>query len=89
MWENTEANENIHEYKIQLFMNTPAYLGQSIPEISKIIMYGFWYDCVKSKYWEKAKLNYMDTDSLRKNRRHLCKGCERCWNKDFIFQILN
>ena len=64
MWENTVANENIHEYKIQLFMNTPAYLGQSIPEISKIVMYGFWYDYVKSKYWEKAKLSYMDTDSF-------------------------
>ena len=27
-------------------------------------MYEFWYDCVKSKYGEKAKLCYMDTDSF-------------------------
>ena len=25
-------------------------------------MYEFWYDCVKPKYREKAKLCYMDTD---------------------------
>ena len=33
-------------------------------EFSKILMYEFWYDYVKPKYDEKAKLCYMDTDSL-------------------------
>ena len=27
-------------------------------------MYEFWYDYVKPKYGEKAKLCYMDTDSV-------------------------
>ena len=27
-------------------------------------MYGFWYDYVKVKYNEKAKLCYIDTDSF-------------------------
>ena len=27
-------------------------------------MYEFWYDFVKPKYGEKAKLSYMDTDSF-------------------------
>ena len=27
-------------------------------------MYEFWYDFVKPKYGEKAKLCYMDTDSF-------------------------
>ena len=42
-------------------MNKPAYFGISIIELSKILMYEFWYDYVKPKYSEKAKLCYMDT----------------------------
>ena len=45
-------------------MNKPAYLGLSILELSKILMYEFRYDYVKQKYGEKIKLRYMDTDSL-------------------------
>ena len=44
-------------------MNKHVYLGLSILELSKILMYEFWYDYVKPKYGEKAKLCYMDTDS--------------------------
>ena len=42
-------------------MNKPVYLGLSILELSKILMYEFWYD-MKLKYGEKGKLCYMDTD---------------------------
>ena len=45
-------------------MNKPVYLGLSILELSKIVMDEFWYDYVKPKYKGKAKLCYMDTDSL-------------------------
>ena len=45
-------------------MDKPVYLGRSILEISKLVMHEFWYDSVKSKYGEKAKLCYMDTDSI-------------------------
>ena len=44
-------------------MNKSVCLGLSILELSKILMCEFWYDYVKPKY-EKAKLCYMDTDSL-------------------------
>ena len=47
--------------KIKLKMNKPVYLGLSILEISKIIMYEFWYDYAKPKYQNNAKLCYMDT----------------------------
>ena len=46
-------------------MNKPAYLGLSILETSEIIMYEFWYDCVKLKQGEKAKLCYTDTDNFK------------------------
>ena len=39
-------------------------IGLSILDISKITMYEFWYDYVKIKYQNKARLCYMDTDSF-------------------------
>ena len=53
--------------KIKVKMNKPVYLGLSILEIGKILMYGFWYDYVKPKYQDNAKLCYMDTDSFSIN----------------------
>ena len=43
-------------------MNKPVYLGLSILELSKILMYEFWYNYVKPKYGEISKLCYMYTD---------------------------
>ena len=45
-------------------MNKPIYLGQAILDISKTLMYVFWYDYIKPKYKEKARQCYMDTDSF-------------------------
>ena len=53
--------------KVKVKMTRPIYLGLSILEISKIIMYEFWYDYVKKKYGDMVKLCYMDTDSLIMN----------------------
>ena len=53
-------------------MNKPVYLGLSLLEIRKIVMYEFWHDYMKLKYQEKAKLFYIDTGSfivsIHKNR---------------------
>ena len=46
--------------RTQILMSKPVYLGLSILEISKILMYEFWYDYVKPKYGEQEKLCYMD-----------------------------
>ena len=53
--------------KVKVKVKKPIYLGLSISEISKIIMYKFWYDYVKKKYGDMVKLCYMDTDSLIMN----------------------
>ena len=50
--------------KAKVKMNKPLYLGMSILDISKTLMYEFWYEYVKPKYNDKAKLCYMDTDSF-------------------------
>ena len=50
--------------KIKSKMNKPIYLGLSILEISKTLMYEFWYDHMKLKYGDNVKLCYIDTDSF-------------------------
>ena len=50
--------------KTKLKMNKPIYLGLSILEISKILIYEFWYDYMKPKYGDNVKLFYIDTDSF-------------------------
>ena len=48
----------------QILMNKSVYLGWSILGLSKTVIYGFWYDYLKSKYSENVKLCYSDTDSI-------------------------
>ena len=50
--------------KTRVKMNKPIYLGLSILDISKILMYEFWYDYMKPKYGNDVKLCYMGTDSF-------------------------
>ena len=45
-------------------MNKPIHSGFSILEISKTLMYEFWYNYIKPKYQNNVKLCYMDTDSF-------------------------
>ena len=50
--------------KVEVKMNKPMYLDQAILDISKTPVYEFWYDYIKPKYDDKARLCYMDTDSF-------------------------
>ena len=65
--------------KTRVKMTKPLYLGMSILDISKILMYEFWYDYISPKYGDRAKLCYTDTDSFIINIK----------TKDFFEDISN
>ena len=50
--------------KVEAKMNKSIYIDQAILDISKILTYEFWYDYIKPKYKDKARLSYMDIDSF-------------------------
>ena len=50
--------------KTKVKMNKPVYLGMSILDIRKTLMYEFWYDYIKPKHGDRAKLCYSDTDNF-------------------------
>ena len=50
--------------KKKVKINKPVYLGLSILEMSKTLMYELWYDYIEPKYQNNAKLYYMDIDSF-------------------------
>ena len=50
--------------KTRAKMTKPLYLGMSILDISKILMYKFRYNYINPKYGDRAKLCYTDNDSF-------------------------
>ena len=42
--------------KVEVRMDEPVYLGQAILDISKILIYEFWYHYIKPKHGDHAKL---------------------------------
>ena len=59
--------------KTKAKMNQPIYLGLSILEISKRLMYEFSYNYMKQKYNDNLKLCYLDTDSFIMHIKTLMK----------------
>ena len=60
----TENLFAIEIQKTEIYMNKPVYFGLTIRELSKILMYDFWYDNVKPTFNEKANLGHIDTYSF-------------------------
>ena len=54
----------VHMKKVNIVLNRPTYVGLSILDISKLLMYDFHYNYMKAKYGQNAKLLFNDTDSL-------------------------
>ena len=50
--------------KTRVKMTKPLCIGMSILDISKILLYEFWYNYILPKYGNKVNLCYTDTDSF-------------------------
>ena len=76
--------------KTQMLINNPVYLGLSILDLNKTVIYEFFYDYLKPKIWWKLKTllcEYRQFPPLHKSRRYLERYCRRCWNKTWYFQL--
>ena len=75
--------------KTKVKVNKLIYLGRAILDISKILMYEFWYGYLKPKYGDKVKLYYMDTDLfLLSKQKIFIKILLMMFKKDLIHQIM-
>ena len=72
-------------------MNKLVYSGLSILELSKIVMYEFWYDYVKAKFGGKTKLCYLETEcfSVYIKADDISKDIAKDVEKGLILQIMN
>ena len=50
--------------KEKVIFDKPIYLGFSVLELSKLLMYEFYYNTLESHWQNKVQLHYMDTDSF-------------------------
>ena len=54
----------LHMNKRKITFNKPTYVGMSILDLSKCLMYDFYYNELKRQYGDRCDLLYTDTDSL-------------------------
>lgn len=54
----------VENKKVKLLLNKPVYIGQTILDLSKLVIYGFHYNFMKNLYEDNIKLLFTDTDCL-------------------------
>lgn len=50
--------------RTQVKLNKPIYVGTTVLDLSKELMYSFFYDVLYARYGDRVRLLYTDTDSL-------------------------
>ena len=67
-------------------MKKPVYLDFSILDLSKTVMYEFWYDHVNPKYWENSNFFiWIQTDSLFMQKQMIyVKMLQKMLEQDFV-----
>ncbi|MES9903030.1 MAG: hypothetical protein ABW168_10140 [Sedimenticola sp.] len=53
----------VHCKRNKVLVNRPLYAGQSVLDLSKVLMYQFWYGYLKRNYGNQVTLLMCDTDS--------------------------
>ena len=87
-----KSYENCYSYTVrqnEVLMDKPIYLGFSVLELSKLLMYETYYDKLQPYFGqEKIQLHYMDTDSfvLSVNTKDIIKDLK---NLENIFDFSN
>ena len=54
----------VHNKQVNLLLNKPIYVGQTILDLSKRLMYDFHYNVMKRKYGDNIALLFTDTGML-------------------------
>lgn len=63
----SEVNDNIRLMKMRnnnINLDKPIFVGNTILELSKLLMYNFYYNTLKKKYGSNMRLIGTDTDSI-------------------------
>ena len=59
-----ESLVGVHCKRSKVLISKPIYAGQTVLDLSKVLMYQFWYGYIKKKYANQCHLLCTDTDSL-------------------------
>lgn len=57
-------SSTVENKKVKLLLNKPVYIGQTILDLSKLVIYDFHYNFMKNLYEDNIKLLFTDTDCL-------------------------